>query len=1102
MITAVFTDNSDYARATGLWQWDYGQRLRIEGLKLPTAIEIHFALTEFAGDAIPRVGTTKDGVTEVVIPDSLLENQAAGTTYEIYAWIYLADKTSGETIKRICLQVKCRPKPEAFDAPGDAEIFHDAIAQVNASADRAETAREGAEVAKKAAEAAAGKIEGEIAGAGQIAEQVKQNAAAVAKDKQAVSQMVTETTQNAQKAAESAQAAERSSTAAKEAQKAAETAKTGATAAMEEVERDRTEVSNTHRLVEQMRDAVSLDKQAVASDRQAVEQTATQFEQTAQNALTAVGQAQKSAVGAVSAEGKKQTTAVTTEGEKQVTAVQRAGTQAVSDVAEAKTEAVQAVTTEGDTQTKRVQDAAAGIAADREQIAANKQAIEGKVDKQQGADNAGKALVVGKDGNVELGDAQTKTDPTLTESGQAADAQVTGREIATLHQGKADAIVETAQGETMTLTDSSDKLFEGLRVFGKSTQGGVPSVENPVSIVNVGESGSITVEVTGRNLLPLTEDNIVKNTPLKVVINEDGSLSISGTPSKRYESVFSIQLMNLHPGIYYLGGGTYTKGELIVQLNIVRNNDSVEYISNKSFELKPDDKKRVLSIQYSSAELVQVNQTIYPILVHGTESVPFEPYRKPQSLTLSTPNGLPGIPVSKDGNYTDQNGQQWICDEVDLTRGKYVQRVLKTKPNKTIVFNNRNENGRCALFDNSLFGTKWMNGTKQALSSIAQWSEWGNGADGTFALSIVEIYYKDSMKTLEEVNAMFAKLGTNIEICGVLDTPIERDLTPEELTAYKALHTNYPTTVITNDAGAHMEVSYVADTGTYIRNMEERLNAKLLNIQSALISQKISVGGIKVTDSAELPIQNLRIFGKSTQDGVPTPEKPIPIISVGDNGNIALSVNEQKLTLFTPNGLPGIKVKTDGNYTDSTGQQWICDEVDCDRGIYIQRIAVKNKDELNFIDNGLCNGGTLHGYAIKIDLYDEGTYQKRTFNVLCNKFVQGNGVNCVNMFTVGDSGWGGWARATFKVPIEYDNLDKFKLLIGDDFVFMCPLKDVVEYNLTPEEITMFKKTHMAHPSTTISNDENAEMELTYTVDTKSYIDRKIAEISSAIVKGV
>lgn len=700
MITAVFTDNSDYARATGLWQWDYGQRLRIEGLKLPTAVEIHFALTEQSGDAITRVGITKDGVTEVVIPDSLLENQAAGATYEIYAWIYLADKTSGKTIKRISVQVKRRAKPEGHDTPEDAELFREAIEAVNASADRAETAREGAEAAQKAAEAAAGKIEGEIAGAGQIAEQVKQDAAAVAKDKQAVSQMATETTQNAQKAAEAAQAAERSSTAAKEAQTAAESAEAGAEAAMEEVERDRVEVSETHKAVEQLREAVDTDRQAVAADRRAVENTALQFGQAAQSAINAVGQAQEAAVGAVSAEGQRQTTAV-----------QRAGTQAVSDVGTAKTEAIQAVTTEGDTQTKRVQDAAAGIVADREQIAANKQAIEGKVDKQQGADNAGKALVVGADGNVELGDAQTKTDPTLTQSGQAADAQVTGREITTLHQNKADAIVETAQGETMTLTDSSDKLFRGLRVFGKSTQDGTPSVENPVPIVNAGESGSITVTVNGA---------------------------------------------------------------------------------------------------------------------------------EPQSLTLATPNGLPGVPVSKDGNYTDQNGQQWVCDEVDLGRGKYVQRVLKTKPNKTIVFQKKHESGICESFNRD-FNVLWARGDIPSLSTIAVWSKW-TSSEGTFALHLDGLYYRDSTKTLEEINAIFAKLGTNIEFCGVLDTPTERDLTPEELAAYEALHTNYPTTVITNDAGAHMEASYVADTGTYIRNMESRLNAKLVNIQSALISQKISGG--------------------------------------------------------------------------------------------------------------------------------------------------------------------------------------------------------------------------------------------------------------------
>lgn len=60
----------------------------------------------------------------------------------------------------------------------------------------------------------------------------------------------------------------------------------------------------------------------------------------------------------------------------------------------------------------------------------------------------------------------------------------------------------------------------------------------------------------------------------------------------------------------------------------------------------------------------------------GSEATTYEPPRIPQSLTLATPNGLPGVSVSKDGNYTDADGQQWVCDEIDLERGKYVQRVV------------------------------------------------------------------------------------------------------------------------------------------------------------------------------------------------------------------------------------------------------------------------------------------------------------------------------------------------------------------------------------------------------------------------------------------
>ena len=61
-----------------------------------------------------------------------------------------------------------------------------------------------------------------------------------------------------------------------------------------------------------------------------------------------------------------------------------------------------------------------------------------------------------------------------------------------------------------------------------------------------------------------------------------------------------------------------------------------------------------------------------------------------QTITLQTPNGLPGIPVTSGGNYTDPQGQQWVCDEVDSERGVKVQRVDKAAfdSTKTLVEQN------------------------------------------------------------------------------------------------------------------------------------------------------------------------------------------------------------------------------------------------------------------------------------------------------------------------------------------------------------------------------------------------------------------------------
>ena len=144
MIVAVF-DESAYAVAKGLWQYDYGQILRIQGLTLPRAKKIDFSLSETGSGSESRVGITKDGVTDVPIPDSMLENGDTTMNYDIYAFVYLEDETSGKTTHRITMPVKSRPRPQAFDTPEDAQLFRDAIAAVNESAGRAEASEKLAE---------------------------------------------------------------------------------------------------------------------------------------------------------------------------------------------------------------------------------------------------------------------------------------------------------------------------------------------------------------------------------------------------------------------------------------------------------------------------------------------------------------------------------------------------------------------------------------------------------------------------------------------------------------------------------------------------------------------------------------------------------------------------------------------------------------------------------------------------------------------------------------------------------------------------------------------------------------------------------------------
>lgn len=132
---ARFKEGSRTAEVKDIWQWDYGQILRIQGLSLPTAVEIHFSLDEHGGEAVRRIGVTKDGVTDVPIPDSMVENESAyGDSYYFFAYIYLTDETSGNTEYKIRAKVSTRSKPEGYLSGGN-DTFAAILKTVNEIAD-------------------------------------------------------------------------------------------------------------------------------------------------------------------------------------------------------------------------------------------------------------------------------------------------------------------------------------------------------------------------------------------------------------------------------------------------------------------------------------------------------------------------------------------------------------------------------------------------------------------------------------------------------------------------------------------------------------------------------------------------------------------------------------------------------------------------------------------------------------------------------------------------------------------------------------------------------------------------------------------------------
>ena len=219
------------------------------------------------------------------------------------------------------------------------------------------------------------------------------------------------------------------------------------------------------------------------------------------------------------------------------------------------------------------------------------------------------------------------------------------------------------------------------------------------------------------------------------------------------------------------------------------------------------------------------------------------------------------------------------------------------------------------------------------------------------------------------------------------------------------------------------------------------------------------------------PFGALHVYGKSTQNGVPLPTAPVPIVSAGDGGTVTLTVsdganNSQTLTLQTPNALCGIPVASSGNYTDENGQQWVCDEMDLARGVYLQRVTkFKLTSSMRWTKVGN-----------KVDRYFYTFNGINTAGVLCTHFSAAINGETVGGIATSNSNIIGFAYAERGTT----TVDDFKAFLDANEVYIyVPLATAIKTSLPSAEIAAYKALTTYAPTTVISVSGGAGLAATY-----------------------
>lgn len=330
-----------------------------------------------------------------------------------------------------------------------------------------------------------------------------------------------------------------------------------------------------------------------------------------------------------------------------------------------------------------------------------------------------------------------------------------------------------------------------------------PSPSYPQEIESAGQNGEIEVEVLSGNLFD-------KSAAYDLTQSGGWSASFDGEELKVVGNNITIGSIRLFNYKKTLPAGTYTfsiSKPLPFEIRI--DNYFLIKKGDTSATVTFDNGVSMSHFEVDAEPGATFNEQRFKIMLNaGSTALPYELYKPAQTLIVPTPNGLPGIPVSSGGNYTDEKGQQWVADEIDLAKGERVQRIGKTVVDgEKVKFVASSNSGYWNLPFKTSPGI--ISGSPCTSRYFADGKFWANNSYDFVWTTPGKM--KPYFDTSEELNAFCVQKnseGNPLTIYYCIETPIRTPLSPETIAAYKALRTYSPTTTVINDAGAGMSVGY------------------------------------------------------------------------------------------------------------------------------------------------------------------------------------------------------------------------------------------------------------------------------------------------------